>query len=432
VIAAGYFALLALFGGGLVGPTPAYGLLTFATIIVALTLTWQTGLADLNHLSPLAKYGLIGVALIPLLQIIPLPPAVWQALPGQALREQVLSLAGLDGTWQPLSLEPLSTALTAILAIGFVTLVLLMLRLNDAEFRRLLITAQGIVVVGILIGLSQVVTEGQFPNLQGVRTGGVLLGFYANKNHMAIILAITIPLFSLIVSPALFGAQRSLPARIVYIGFVLICIIATNSRAGLLLGLVATGVALSDVARRIPWRVRIAAAVAILILVWIVTSTSAFEVVSRRFADVDGDLRWRFLSWTWPLAKQYGLLGSGAGSFQSLFMTTEHLEWVKPTIVNHTHNEYLELLIEFGIPGLLVLALLVASLIQPFRRWWSLSSRNPRHAEMLFGFTTILLFALHSAIDYPLRRPAAWAFFALALVAVLRSQVGKTETSPTG
>ena len=44
--------------------------------------------------------------LLPLLQVIPLPPAVWRALPGRQFLIDADQLAGLHGIWRPLSLTP--------------------------------------------------------------------------------------------------------------------------------------------------------------------------------------------------------------------------------------------------------------------------------------------------------------------------------------
>lgn len=416
----GYFALLAVFGGGLAGWTPGYILICAATVVAVLTLGWRDGFRALDDTPPLAKIALLGIAVLPLLQLIPLPPGLWQALPGQDLRHQVLMLAGLGNNWQPLSTEPVGTAISALLTIGFTTLVAMLMRLSDRDFRSVLLLAFGLVLFGILIGMVQVVTDGQFPNPHDIAMGPTLQGVYANKNHMAVILAVTILLAGFVVVPRFFVPQRRLSINLGYIAFVLVCIVSTNSRAGLALGGISALIVLYDQTRKIDWRYKIAGLAVLALLAGLILSTAAFELVSGRFEDVDSDLRWRIATWSWPLAERYWALGSGAGSFATLFAANEQLAWVKPTFVNHAHNEYLQLVIEFGMTGVAVFAVFLASLARPLMLWW----RQPRtardHALMTFGFATVLLFALHSAVDYPLRRPAGWVFLALALVAVYR------------
>ena len=434
----GYFSVMALFGGGLAGWTPGYILVCVTIIAAIIALAWQDGFRALDDTPPLAKTALIGIAVLPLLQLIPLPPGWWQALPGQGVRHQVLTLAGLGNSWQPLSVEPVGTAISALLTIGFAALVAMLMRLSDRDFRSVLLLAFGMVLLGVLVGMVQVVTDGQFPNPHGVAIGSTLQGFYANKNHMAVILAITILLAGFVIVPRFFVAHRRLWASLGYIAFVLVCIISTNSRAGLALGGIAALIVLNDQTRKIDWRYKLAGFAVLALLAGLILSTAAFELVSGRFEDVDSDLRWRIATWSWPLAERYWISGSGAGSFATLFAANEQLAWVKPTFVNHAHNEYLQLVIEFGMAGVAVLVVFAASLVRPLLLWWRSPRSAREHALMTFGFATILLFALHSAVDYPLRRPAGWAFLALALVAVYRgyragaggvAQVDRAETA---
>ena len=186
--ATGYLVLAGLLGGGPMMWSAGYGVLTLATIVLAALFAWQGGFSGLKDVPLLARAALAGVIALPLLQVVPLPPAIWQALPGQGLRIDVLARAGLADSWQPLTLEPASTALVAIMAVGFATLVGSLLRLSDAQFRTALLASVALVLLGIAIGLLQVVSDGQ-PHLQVDNMGGTMLGVFANKNHMAMALA---------------------------------------------------------------------------------------------------------------------------------------------------------------------------------------------------------------------------------------------------
>ena len=55
-------------------------------------------------------------------------------------------------------------------------------------------------------------------------------------------------------------------------------------------------------------------------------------------------------------------LGSGVGSFQRVYRHFEDHSAVTRTFANHAHNDYLELALETGIPGILLLVL--------FFYWW--------------------------------------------------------------
>jgi O-antigen ligase len=420
LVVAAYLAVAGLFGGGQVAWTPGNMVLVLATIALAITFAWRDGFAAFARAPLAGRVALGGIVVLPLLQLVPLPSTLWQALPGQELRRLTLGLAGLADSWQPLTLEPTATALCSIMAVGFVTFTGWLLRLSDDDFRRLFLVALGLVLLGIAVGLLQVVSDGQFPQFQADNMGATLLGFFANKNHMALVLASSILLFGLVVSrqPVLHARRRLAVAG--YTAFALVAIIATNSRAGLGLGALAAVIVLLSLARGVALRWRVLAVAAFAAMVVGIMSSSAFETVAGRVDDVSDDLRWRFLGWSWPLAERYAWLGSGFGSFRTLFITQEQLAWVKPTVVNAVHNDYLQLLIEGGVPAMVLLVLLVISLVAALSRLRDLPRRTPARHQLLFGLTAILLFALHSFVDYPLRRPAAWAFFALALAAAYR------------
>jgi O-antigen ligase len=421
LVTAAYLIVAALFGGGLVAWSLGNIVLIVATIVLAVALAWRDAFSCFARVSLASRLALAGIAVLPLLQLVPLPPTLWQALPGQELRRATLGLAGLAGSWQPVSLEPGSTALCAVMAIGFVALVGWLLRLSDSDFRRLLLVALALVAIGILVGLLQVVSDGQFPQLQADNMGATLLGFYANKNHMGLVLACSILIFNS-VSRGMLAPEKRWLAVIGYSVFALVAIVATNSRAGLSLGILASVIVLIQLSRGIALRWRLAAVLVVAGMGIAIMSSSAFQAVSQRVDEVGGDLRWRFLSWTWPLAKHYGVLGSGFGSFETLFITHEQLAWVKPTIVNAVHNDYLQLLLEGGLPGVAVLLLLIVSVVGNMLAVRTLSRRDPRRHELFLGLAMTALFALHSAVDYPLRRPGAWIFMAIALAAIYRAR----------
>jgi O-antigen ligase len=200
-----------------------------------------------------------------------------------------------------------------------------------------------------------------------------------------------------------------------------VCIVTTNSRAGLGLGLLAAAIVLAYLARGIAMRWRLAALAGIALLAVAVATSSAFEVVSGRVDSTGDDPRWQLAVWSWPLAKHYAAFGSGLGSFKTLYQAQEPLAHLIPTYVNAVHDDYLQLVIEAGLPGLVVLLLLVLSLVGSVVAWRTLPRHGLHRREMAAGLAVIALFAVHSALDYPLRRPAAWILFSIALASVYRA-----------
>lgn len=418
--------LMMVFGG----PIPGLAVTVLIAVSALILIAGLPFVGDGSHWQeqPLGlRVGLVGIALLPLAQLVPMPPDLWHSLPGQVVRLRVLDVAGLSNTWQPLSVTPLATAGSAVIAIAFVALVAFLLELSVPDLRRIAWLILAIVAVNVLIGLVQVSTGGQALLFYAASDKGAFLGFFANKNHAAFALAASLP----VAAYALGARHHPKGARTwlaLYAGVVLIAIVTTNSRAGLGLGLMALLVLGSLYVRRVRPIYVLGIAALVIVATVVVSTTSAFETVFSRFNDVDQDLRWQFLWSSWPLIRHYWLWGSGIGSFSTLYAANEPLALVKPTYVNQLHNEYPQLLLEAGIAGVALLVLLIASCLWRGAHLWRDPTARLHRLPLACGALIIVLVAFHSGVDYPLRRPAALPLLALALVLVIRADV----TASTG
>jgi hypothetical protein len=100
-------------GGGVSFPLVemALQLLLAAAAVLWIFLIRQRDLSDI----PGALWALTAaLVLIPVLQLAPLPPALWQALPGRLQEMRSLDLIGEENSWRPLSLVPDATLATGL------------------------------------------------------------------------------------------------------------------------------------------------------------------------------------------------------------------------------------------------------------------------------------------------------------------------------
>jgi Lipid A core - O-antigen ligase and related enzymes len=101
------------------------------------------------------------------------------------------------------------------------------------------------------------------------------------------------------------------------------------------------------------------------------------------------DGRLDYLQQGWPLIGQYLPWGSGAGSFREVYGAHEPLALLAPNYVLHAHNEPVELLLELGLPGGLLLlagiALLAGNHWQVWRAARSEAALLPRLAVLGLG-----------------------------------------------
>ena len=98
--------------------------------------------------------------------------------------------------------------------------------------------------------------------------------------------------------------------------------------------------------------------------------------------------------------------GVGFGAFEQAYRAAEPVDLLSPTYFNHAHNDWLQIIVEGGVPGALILlvalALIVWRIIQCVR---FRQDRSKTSTLNWLGMFSILLIALHSFVDYPLRTP---------------------------
>lgn len=139
--------------------------------------------------------------------------------------------------------------------------------------------------------------------------------------------------------------------------------------------------------------------------------------------DVDTEGRTQIFSATWQAVRDFFLLGTGLGSFASVFQIyrPETIQGV----VDLAHDDYLQNMLELGVPAALCLFATILWLVGLCLRgiWW-------RNRDVIFpalGFVATVLVASHALVDFSLQIPAVTATYMLLLgvaVAQSRSSVG--------
>lgn len=423
---------------------PSLGFVALLVFVLALWLTGGASRADVAAQAPvrgaawlllavLVLFGkpgevrhargvlwlLLAAIALGILQLIPLPPVLWQALPGRALIAEAAA-SGQPQPWRPLSLVPGATV-NAVMSLA-VPLAMLVAAagLTPAETRRLpavlLLFASASAFVGLL-QFSQVGISNPLMN----DSIGQVSGTFANRNHFALLMAI-----GLLITPVwAFGdrapwrkrMQFALPLMLLF----MLILIASGSRVGLLVGLLGLAIGFVIVRPQIRrafghlprWALPAAAIGLVAILgLTVLLSIAADRAVSidrLMSADAAQDIRRRALPTVIDMIATYFPLGSGLGGFDPLFRMHEPFELLKTTYFNHAHNDYLEVVLDAGLAGV---ALLLTALL-----WWGwMSIRAWRSGGTLarLGSAMLLLIAIASIFDYPGRTPIIMALMALA------------------
>lgn len=376
----------------------------------------------------------LAIVLVPLLQVVPLPPRVWTALPNREPLVEAFQLLGAELPWMPISVSPRATWLSALSLLPPIAIFLSTLLLGYRERRAISLMLVAMGIVSVFLGLSQV-AEGPGSSLRffQVTNPSEAVGFFANRNHFAAALyAITMFAAAWAVeaaaTPPPWGRARLDTRWIVPLiaSFTaLVTLVAAQatarSRAGLGLTIVAllgaAAVAFRD--RRnasgvTPARVLLAAAT----LAGMFAAQFALYRLLERFADDPlKDARITVARLTTEAAQLYMPLGSGMGTFVPVYGMLERPEGaVLDTYVNRAHNDFLELWLEAGVVGLGLVALFLAWLVVQSLRLWRRNAPG-REIDLSLARAATIVVALiiaHSFADYPLRTAAIMAILAFA------------------
>jgi len=394
------------------------------------------GLWQLRECPPRFSWPLafcLSVVLVPLLQLIPLPPQLWTALPLRGFVVQSLTLAEQDIGWRPLSLTPHATWLSLASLIPPIAVFVATLLLSWRDRQRLVLLLLGLGIVGGFGGLMQV-AQGSGGTSIGLGTPGEATGFFANRNHFAALLYVLLlfaGVFAIDSAKSLApGSVRSWETRaliVVVLSFtILVALLAAQmmarSRAGIGLTIVAflgiAALASSDErgASGVGAKRLVGGAVALVLL--FATQFALFRVMERFAADPLADARLTFARNTWDAALAFMPFGSGLGSFVPVYQAFEKpRDALLDTFANRAHNDVLEIWLETGMIGLVLMALFAAWLLLKLWQVWWREESGARPVDQLLrraASLSIVLLCAHSLVDYPLRTTALMAVFAFA------------------
>ena len=414
---------VALGGGGV-----AYGLRNLAIQLAALALLWL-GRDRLRPALASAPRGLLLLValtvLLPLAQLLPLPPALWQDLPGREAAAIARALAGLPAdSWFPLSLDRgrTLTAFTALIAP--LAILALGAGLPAAERVRLGRWLVVLALAALALGVVQLASANTSAMLFAVtERPDVLHGSFANRNSTALMCALALVLLA---AMPFAGRQSGTVLSVAAGGLLALGAILTQSRSGMALLAVALGFAACRAAaawlaqRRhgLPPASRRAVLGAGLAALVLTAGIAASALTGGRAADslarladprTDRPAIWEDAVFA---ARTYWPAGSGMGTFDEVFQSHESLEHLSPRKAGRAHSDWLELAIEAGPAGPL--------LALTWLGWAALAVlRAPRawRWPALGAGTGAALIAAQSLLDYPLRNQTLLC--AAAVLAVL-------------
>lgn len=430
-LATAFFTVVYLFGGGARSDILSLVLLRpLAAIALVLGLARLTR-EDLHRWRFL--FGtLAAAALLAAIQLLPLPGGVWQALPRHGIVAEVDAAIGLEGAWRPITLSPAGTLNALFSLLVPAAFLALLVKVDPSRLDRVVILAFSLGLLSALIGVAQSAGPGGGPlYFYRITNSEFAVGLFSNRNHQAVVLACLYPMLAMVASrpDKNAGTAKLGLALVVLVGVALVpLILITGSRLGV--GLAVLGMLSAPwVYRRpdTPQTVRrdskqrsyapLLLGIALVAVVAITAMLAQVSVFSR-FAGGDNavsDRRFQVWGPILELVWAYFPFGSGLGSFDPAYRIGEPDSLLRPTYLNHAHNDFLEVALTGGLAGVLMLLASAAAILNRLLRVvrTDAGGLNP---IMRTGASIVVMIALASLVDYPLRTPSIACIFILATV----------------
>ncbi|WP_338446762.1 O-antigen ligase family protein [Pelagerythrobacter marensis] len=445
IVLAAFLLLVFLTGGSSRADMPSLAVLRPVSILV---LGYALLTLSREHLLTNRAVALIAAAAMAmaLLHLLPLPPEIWRALPGREGIAAIDSALGFTDAWRPLTLDPQATRNALMALVVPCAVFALAIQLTERGRETMLTVVLALGALTAVWAVLQLMGSPRGPlYLYSLTNYGAPVGLFANRNHQAVFLASLIPLVFCwaLRAEGAWSDMRSARGRrggiaiactLLFVPLVLI----GGSRAGLLallLSICATAaiaMAISGGERRNgkasrnrgsrkrsrhgPARrsaiARFAPALAAVVVVaglGLLTIGMGRDRAFERLVGSDpiDDLRGDILPVVWDIAIAHFPWGTGLGSFDDVFRSFEPDALLTPSYINHAHNDFVEIFMTGGLPGL---AILFAALAVLAARAWAVLRRGRQgireDALPAGALIALILLLIASLVDYPLRTPA--------------------------
>jgi hypothetical protein len=410
------FALV--LGGASRGAFMAHGVLevTFAAVLLGIVVLRRDSQFDRAAWALLA----IGLAFFAygLASLAPLPAAIWTSLPGRAPIAEGFALVGAAAPSLPISLTPEATLASLS---GFLP------PIAAFCFAAGMICARGGQTLGwtlpalaagsLLLGIAQVFGGQSSPlYVYEFQNRGAPTGFFANVNHQATLGLMALPFLGALAGLARLRAvinQVEYGKLLLIAGMALFSVtlvVFAGSVAGLLMlgpTLIASYLIAFGMGKLRSWRTVIAFGVilGIAAVAYGVGTHPAVQAELGATLDDGPGSRMSAIDGGGAAAAAFFPVGSGLGSFMTVFSAFEAPAPTSTTFMAHAHNEYLELAIELGLVGVLILAaVLIWFARMGATAWGGAPGSDTRYRQA--AWTALAVVAVHSLADYPLRTPA--------------------------
>lgn len=373
------------------------------------------------------------------LQIVPMPPSWVEAISPEAARAHAAAGEALPSErWLTLSVEPFASRVALLKTLAYAAIFFLALALLNRR-SRVLMAARVIVYASVLHAIYAVLMHLTDVNAEHFGTmiahGASASGTYANRNHFAGLLEMTLPIGIGLLIAGLSERRADswreffsdtiawiLSPRMILrlsLCILVIALTTTHSRmgnTGFFSSLLIAGVLGIALSRRATRNTVVLLASLVVIDLAIVGSWFGVEKLAQRLEQTtmqDVQEREEPAAHALPLIEDYAVVGSGAGTFYMTFPRYRQATVV--AFFDYAHNDYAQIAAELGVIGFGVMGFIVAlSLAAALKAQWQ--RRDPLMRGMSFAcIMGVVAILIHSWVDFNLQIPANAALFMVLL-----------------
>ena len=421
----------------------------WAWSLMQMSVFFLGGILLLTHKSLLSKlyaqYKLLVIVWLvfltwQLINIVPLPFSLIEALRPERvnflLNENIQGIESISSQWLPLSFDVGQSDVKFFKSLAYCFLFFITLTLVNTgkRLRYILIVISAAGVFQAVYGSLEVLSGLQYSLVFKLPVSHIATGSFVYKNHYAnfLLLCLSAAIGYMIASLRVRSGSspRERLRRIVRfwlsnkvlfrIGIIIMVIALVMSRSRMGNSAFFIAMTITATLGLIYFKPRqksyVALFISMLVIdILIVSSLFGLKQVQQRIeqTNLTQESRDEVVTDALPLLSQYGVIGTGGGTFYTVYpqVQSESIQH----FYDHAHNEYLQFAIEFGIVGAAIIAILVLlcakSALSAIRH-----RRHPLPRGTAFAAVMAVIgMALHSTVDFPLQAPANTAIFIILL-----------------
>jgi len=385
-----------------------------------------------------------------LFQIIPLPPQIVRFLSPKAFELYSQTIPGYEkgALWRSLSIYPHATRITLIKCIAYAGVFFLITQdiREGKRIKRLVIALMCAGSFEAIYGLYSYFGKNySIFGFSKIHMTGPATGTFVNRNHFAGYLGMIVFIsigYLLSKVPVKIRKEYGLKQGLINLfnsaktpesGIVLIMIITmilgivfSLSRMGVFSFVVSILLlillALLHKQRRIVSLIFIIFALALSVSLWY-----GLDPLIERYHQSAGSYINRAVVWeaTWRLIKDFPVTGSGLGTYADIFQRYKPKDFSHLLLIyDHAHNDYLEIVSEVGMIGILPILFGGIYLLVVLFKKWNGSENGFSRQISLGGIGAMFYILLHSLTDFNMHIPAnAMTLFIIMGIAHFKTNV---------